>query len=445
MQQAQEQARQHGGTFGGLTIEGGYDAAEAAGRKRADEALAEAARQKEAQGQREKALKYLALTAPQAYLQLSQGQQLATTPLQPGQQRTQDSTGKTTITTQGPPRIQNLSDLSPAGPGMQWTQGVDAQGRPTYHQVQQPMSTNPIRQIDPGLKAVAEILPDPKNPNQTLYQTWVKEGRGPNADEIPALTQGLQEKANRPTEAKLAGTDVPSLADSYARGLLGPGQIKGTLGMPIVSKVQSEVIKRYPNFNHELAAANEAWAKNPNNLRTMGMIGGTLPRLDALEQQITKMPNTDVPITNQFLRQLSIQTGDPAFTNFESNRNAIVQEVNTALSGSSTGSDLRIKIELENLSGSRSPAQLRGAIENLRHALEARQDVTMSPLYPPEVLQGTMSQQQYLDKIRKQARGGAAGPTTSKHPLSGQSTNKPDGEYQLEDGSKVSVQGGRIL
>ena len=417
MQTAQEQAR-HGQQSWGLDSKGqpliteGYDASAAASQKRSEQEAAEGERQKQAQTQRDQAMKYIAMVAPQAYAQMTQQQQLSqqmsNTPLQPGQQRTQDSTGKTTLTSQGPPRVQNINDLGPASPGMQWAQSVDAKGQPSYRQTQTPVSASPVRQIDPGLKSVAEIIPDPKNPGQTLYQTWMKEGRGPNTDEIGVLTKGLEAKAKRPIDAKMGGMDIPGLANSYASGLLGPGQIRGTMGMPVVAQVQSEVIKQFPNFNHELAAANEQWAKNPNNLRTMGMIGGTLPRLDALEQQITKMPNTNVPITNQFLRQLSIQTGDPAFTNFESNRNAIVQEVNTALSGSSTGSDLRIKIELENLAGSRSPAQLRGAIENLRHALEARQDVTMSPLYPPEVLQGKMSQQQYLQQIRAGGKQGGA-------------------------------------
>ena len=88
------------------------------------------------------------------------------------------------------------------------------------------------------------------------------------------------------------------------------------------------------------------------------------------------------------MRLVLTQLGMTPYTNYESNRNAILQEVNTALSGSSQGSDMRIKIELENLQSARSPAQISGAIENLRMALEARLDVDLSPLYPIEVVRG---------------------------------------------------------
>ncbi|MFH1070433.1 MAG: hypothetical protein V1794_12510 [Candidatus Glassbacteria bacterium] len=81
-----------------------------------------------------------------------------------------------------------------------------------------------------------------------------------------------------------------------------------------------------------------------------------------------------------------------------------MQEINTALSGTSQASDLRIKIELENLKSSRSPAQIKGAIENLRMALEARLDVDLSPLYPIEVVRGEKSIEQYKQELYKKYR-----------------------------------------
>lgn len=119
----------------------------------------------------------------------------------------------------------------------------------------------------------------------------------------------------------------------------------------------------------------------------------------------TNPQNADLNTINRIMRQVSIETGKPEYTNFESNRNAIVQEINTALSGSSTGSDMRIKIELENLKGTRSPAQIYGAIVNLREALIARLDVDLSPIYPIEVVRGEKTMEQYKKELYSKYRG----------------------------------------
>ena len=122
------------------------------------------------------------------------------------------------------------------------------------------------------------------------------------------------------------------------------------------------------------------------------------------------------------------ETGKPAYTNYESNRNAIVQEINTALSGSSQSSDIRLQIELDNLKSARSPAQIKGAIGNLRAALEARLDVDLSPLYPIEVVRGEKTLAQYkkelYDKYRNDYKNHFGGETKS-------TTSQPAGVVPL--------------
>ena len=135
------------------------------------------------------------------------------------------------------------------------------------------------------------------------------------------------------------------------------------------------------------------------------MIEGALPRLALLDDQLKQMPNADFPAINKVMQVVATQTGKPQFTNFESNRNAIVQEINTALSGSATGSDYRVKIEMENLNAARSPVQISGAISNLREALLARLEPSMSPLYSTEVLRGEKTADQYLKELRQKYTG----------------------------------------
>jgi hypothetical protein len=82
-----------------------------------------------------------------------------------------------------------------------------------------------------------------------------------------------------------------------------------------------------------------------------------------------------------------------------------VQEVNTALSGSATGSDLRVNIELQNLKSARSPQQLIGAINNLYEALSTRLDVDLSPIYPIEVVRGEKTLNQYKKELYEKYGG----------------------------------------
>ena len=154
-----------------------------------------------------------------------------------------------------------------------------------------------------------------------------------------------------------------------------------------------------------MADANYKWKQSSTNQRTINFVGGALPRLGALDEQLKQLPNGNINTINKVMAAVSKEFGKPEYTNFESNRNAIVQEINTALSGTSQSSDMRIQIELENLKSSRSPAQISGAIGNLRKALEARLDVDLNPLYPIEVVRGEKTMSQYKQELYKQYRG----------------------------------------
>jgi hypothetical protein len=138
--------------------------------------------------------------------------------------------------------------------------------------------------------------------------------------------------------------------------------------------------------------------------RTINFVGGALPRVSALVTQLNALPNVDLNIINRVMRAVSIEAGKPEYTDFESNRNAIIQEINTALSGSATQSDMRIKIEMDNLKAAKSPRQILGAINNLNEALIARMDVDLSPIYPIEVVRGEKTIDKYKDELFKKYR-----------------------------------------
>jgi hypothetical protein len=213
------------------------------------------------------------------------------------------------------------------------------------------------------------------------------------------------ELAEAQLDVKSKDIDVGAIADAIGEGQDARTAVKGSMGNPVASKAQSLVLKKYPKFNFNMSDANYKWKQSQTNQRTINFVGGSLPRVEALANQLSALKNTDIPAINAVMRQVSIQTGRPEYTNFESNRNAIVQEINTALSGSATGSDMRIKIELENLQSSRSPQQIIGAVNNLREALIARLDVDLSDIYPLEVVQGKKTLEEYKGDLFKKYRG----------------------------------------
>jgi hypothetical protein len=200
------------------------------------------------------------------------------------------------------------------------------------------------------------------------------------------------------------GNVVPSLADGVKKGLDAPIAIKNTRGANVNAAVKKTVRDEYPNFDFNMADANYKWKQSATNQRTINFVGGALPRLGALDAQLKELPNVDLNVINRAMRQVLTEFGKPAYTNYESNRNAIVQEINTALSGTSQSSDVRLQLELENLKSARSPQQIKGAIENLRLALEARLDVDLSPLYPIEVVRGEKTMSQYKKELYSKYR-----------------------------------------
>lgn len=278
--------------------------------------------------------------------------------------------------------------------------------------------------------------------NKTDYQVTfgaLKDelGRNPTDREVKTAMQKdklEQMRAGRTIidNSKAKDIDIPSLAQSVIDGQDAPMSIKGSMGNPVSTKVKSEILKRYPKFNSMMADANYKWKQSTVNQRTINFAGGSLPRVAALDEQLSKLPNVNMNTINKIMAATSKEFGKPEYTNFESNRNAIVQEINTALSGSATGSDMRVKLELENLTSARSPAQIKGAISNLREALIARLDVDLSPIYPQEVVKGEKTMEEYKKELFATYRGQYNKKTTN--PLENNQQNKlSTGNISLND------------
>lgn len=200
-------------------------------------------------------------------------------------------------------------------------------------------------------------------------------------------------------------SDVESMAEALKKGTISLSSIKNTRGVALSNKVMSEVRKEYPNFNFTFMEANRKYIESSTNQRILGAVDASLPRVQMLAEQAENLKNSNIPAINRVMKEILTQTGSSTYTDFESNRNAIVQEVNTALSGSSVSSDMRVSIELENLKSARSPKQLLGAIGNLREALLARRESSQQYIYPMEVVRGEMTISEFNENVKKKYRG----------------------------------------
>ncbi len=199
------------------------------------------------------------------------------------------------------------------------------------------------------------------------------------------------------------GIDIEAMANAVEEQSLSTAQIpkRGSIWMKVVSRVK----EKNPKFNLMYNDANYKWFTSARGTSTINMLNGSLPRVAALYSQIDELPNTSLNSWNAFKRAVVTELGYQDYSAFEANRNAIVQEVNAAISGTSQASDLRVKIELENLKTSRSPEQLRAATENLYEALTARLDSSMAGPFPPEVVNGNLSMDKYRKEITEKYKG----------------------------------------
>ena len=213
--------------------------------------------------------------------------------------------------------------------------------------------------------------------------------------------------------------------------------------MPIREWLRSEVLQDYPNFNFNMSEANMKYRTNSSNIRAAALAQAALPRVEDLYVKVQDLNNvTGIPLLDTPLNVLRKQFGSTKVSDYNSLRNAIIQEVNTALSGTSVASDFRIHLENENLRDSMTPAQLAESIKNLISALDARTDASTAEMYPLEVVQGTITMDQWKDLERSerkarvfrkltQPKEDILGQGSSSQSTSGANPTEPSGDFEI--------------
>lgn len=217
-----------------------------------------------------------------------------------------------------------------------------------------------------------------------------KLGREPTAGEVLKAQEERKSIIEQgKIEAKTKGINIPSLINMVETGMDSLEGVKNAFGVPVQALVQSQLAEKNPKFSFIKSDANKRYLTTPQNLRVQALVEASYPRVQSLLQKADALGNLAYPRSlNMGLNALRKEFGSKAIADFESMRNAILSEVNTALTGSSTGSDFRIQLELEQLKTSATPAQLKVSINNLLDALDARGEASSTAPYPMEEVRG---------------------------------------------------------
>jgi len=215
------------------------------------------------------------------------------------------------------------------------------------------------------------------------YSDWSRAWSEANPDKtgLDKAQAWADQKATNKANA-LPQERVLRIADSIAHGKMAPKSFLSKRGSSL-TQIQDAVLSKYPDFDFNKAETNYSYMINPNNLRSIGLVKAAMPRIDDLMEKIDGIKNSiGAPLLDRPLNAVKRAVGgNVPIVDFESLRNAIIVEVNTALSGSSVVSDYRIKLELENMGSDRTPKQLKAAIANLKAALDARMDASKAVPY----------------------------------------------------------------
>ena len=287
--------------------------------------------------------------------------------------------------------------------------------KPPEGYIQNPWDTTSyIKPAEQGLKKTG--LPGVFiGPQGQIYDANKKSGKVPDkiaTFEIATFGAEAPDKRGTPEYLKAfsdfwskeskSATDIPqesidNLISSVAEGRLSTKQIpkRGR----VWSQVASGVTEVYPKFDFGMNDANYKYRNDANILRSASLVKAAMPRvMDLYRKAIDLKNSTNLPILDEPLNKVKRAVGNERVADFESLRNALLFEVNTALSGSSVASDYRIKLEIENLKSGMTFGQQIKTISNLISALQARSDASTLNAYPMEVVQGKKT----LDQWRKE-------------------------------------------
>lgn len=162
------------------------------------------------------------------------------------------------------------------------------------------------------------------------------------------------------------------LAKQLVAGDTAPSQVTNTFGINVRNEALIEAKKLDPNFKPENAEANFKFKTATPNLMSIVNTQAVIPLLGAFKDRFEAMNNQKLPSYNAAKNWISRNLGEPEVVAYENMRRDLVFEITRALTQSGQMSDARVKLELDNLKNSFSPAQFDGAMKSLDMVLKTR-------------------------------------------------------------------------
>jgi hypothetical protein len=172
--------------------------------------------------------------------------------------------------------------------------------------------------------------------------------------------------------------DIETTAQAIARGQLPPPSGMA-LTNPKNQRILSRVMEINPEYDYTTVTAKKAAATGftsgaqGNQLRSFQVAG---QHLDQLGQLIDALHNNDLPMVNKLGNMFSQQTGSPIVTNFDAAKDVVSKEVMKAIVAGGGGEGERAALK-NSLDAAKSPAQLKGVVQQYRNLMSAQADALM--------------------------------------------------------------------
>lgn len=236
----------------------------------------------------------------------------------------------------------------------------------------------------------------------TVAQTF-NNTQDPNSVASVGATMRGQDMTNARAKEQLAQTarlHADTMAHEDLRAGVGPGgaldantertaqaiasgQLPAPTGMALLNPKNQRILGRVmeinPQYDSTTVAAKKAAAvaftsgSQGNAMRSFQVAG---QHLDQLGQLVDGLNNGNLQIVNKIGNMYATQTGSPAPTNFDAAKDVVSKEVVKAIVAGGGGQAERQ--ELSNLmSQAKSPAQLKGVIQQYRNLMAAQHDALL--------------------------------------------------------------------
>lgn len=238
------------------------------------------------------------------------------------------------------------------------------------------------------------------------------------AREVAAIKAGLGTAPAGPS----VSNDIESSAQAIANYAQKPPGLRDKTRPQIMARVR-QINPSYNEMDYgqrDLAMRNYT---NPNGagakqLQAFTTVAG---HLDSLERLGEALNNKDTQLANKVLNYISVQTGNPEVTNFNTAKQAVSGEVVKAITG--TAGALADRKEAENaFNAIGSPEQLQGAIDTVKELIYSRLDTTRAQY---ESATGRHDFETRLPDIVKQTFIEKKRPASSPSPQTARKTQAP--------------------